>query len=121
VANTNDDAKTEVLTQGEELNELLKVRRDKLAKLQKEGKNPFHITRFDPTSYSQQIFDNFEEMEEKPVVIAGRIMSKRIMGKASFAHILDAKGQIQIYVQITSSARMPMMSSKHTISGISLG
>jgi len=100
VANTNDDAKTEVLTQGEELNELLKVRRDKLAKLQKEGKNPFHITRFDPTSYSQQIFDNFEEMEEKPVVIAGRIMSKRIMGKASFAHILDAKGQIQIYVQI---------------------
>ncbi|NLU36117.1 MAG: lysine--tRNA ligase [Clostridiales bacterium] len=84
----------------EDLGELLKIRREKLNKLQAEGKNPYDITRFNPTHYSQDILDNFEEMEGREVTIAGRIMSRRIMGKASFAHILDAKGQIQIFVQI---------------------
>jgi len=84
----------------ENINELLQIRRDKLAKLQEEGKNPYEITRFNPTHYSQYILENFDTLEGHQVTLAGRIMSKRIMGKASFAHILDAKGQIQIYVQI---------------------
>ncbi|HHY81957.1 MAG TPA: lysine--tRNA ligase, partial [Clostridiales bacterium] len=84
----------------ENLNEILKIRREKLARLQEEGKDPFQITKFSPTHYSQQVLENFDAMEGQQVTLAGRIMSKRIMGKASFAHILDAKGQIQIYVQI---------------------
>lgn len=82
------------------IREILKVRREKLAKLQNEGNDPFDITSFKPSHYSDYILDNFEEMEDKDVVLAGRIMSKRIMGKASFAHILDTKGQIQLYVQV---------------------
>ncbi|HHU48659.1 MAG TPA: lysine--tRNA ligase [Clostridiales bacterium] len=84
----------------EDLGELLKIRREKLAKLQAEGNNPYEITKFNPTHYSQNILEHFDEMEGQQVTLAGRIMSKRIMGKASFAHILDARGQIQIYIQI---------------------
>jgi len=84
----------------EDLGELLRIRREKLSKLQAEGKNPYEITRFNPTHYSQYILEHFEEMEGKEVTIAGRMMSKRVMGKASFAHVLDAKGKIQIFVQI---------------------
>jgi lysyl-tRNA synthetase class 2 len=84
----------------ENLSEILKVRREKLVRLQSEGNNPYEITSFDITHSSQQIFDYFDEMEGQEVILAGRIMSKRIMGKASFAHIQDEKGQIQIYVQV---------------------
>ena len=72
-----------------DLNHLMVVRREKLAKLQEEGKDPFKITKFERTHNSKQIKDNFEELENKDVTIAGRIMAKRIMGKASFCHIQD--------------------------------
>jgi len=84
----------------ENLNEILKVRREKLAKLQETGKDPFKITKFSPTHKSMTIIEEFESLEDQEVIIAGRIMTKRVMGKASFAHILDSEGQIQIYVQI---------------------
>src|SRR5690606_28449055 len=82
------------------MNEILKVRREKLADLQEAGKDPFKITRYDPTHYSEEVIEHFDELEGKDVAVAGRIITKRVMGKASFAHILDAKGQIQIFVQI---------------------
>lgn len=82
------------------LNEILLVRREKLNKLRKEGRDPFAITRFEVTYYSQQIKDNFEIMEGQQVTVAGRVMSKRVMGKASFAHIQDSAGQIQIFVRV---------------------
>ncbi len=101
MSQTKDEHSINQLTQEEEdLREILKVRREKLFKLQEEGKNPYEITKFHPTHYSQYILDHFEEMEGQQVTLAGRIMSKRIMGKASFIHILDARGQIQAYVQI---------------------
>lgn len=81
-----------------ELNEILQLRREKLEQLQQDGQNPFEITRYDVTNYSKDITENFETMEGKRVSIAGRLMSKRVMGKASFCHIQDAKGQIQCYV-----------------------
>nr|MBO2493887.1 lysine--tRNA ligase [Clostridia bacterium] len=82
------------------LNDILLVRREKLNKLRKEGRDPFEITRFGVTHYSQQIKDHFDTMEGQEVTVAGRIMSKRMMGKASFAHIQDSAGQIQIFVRI---------------------
>ncbi len=82
-----------------ELSEVLQVRRDKLKALCEQGKNPYEITKFDFTHYSQDIFDTFNEGDEVTVKIAGRLMSKRVMGKASFAHIRDAKGLIQLYVR----------------------
>ncbi len=84
--------------QEQDLNQLLKVRRDKLADLQAAGKDPFAIVKFDVTHHSQDIKDNFEELEGKTVTIAGRMMSKRVMGKASFCHIQDLKGTMQSYV-----------------------
>ena len=82
----------------ENLGELLKVRREKLAALQEAGKNPFEITKYDVTHHSSDIKESFEELEGKSVSLAGRIMSKRVMGKASFCHIQDLKGTIQVYV-----------------------
>ena len=82
----------------ENLGELLKVRREKLAALQEAGKNPFEITKYDVTHHSTDVKDNFDELEGKTVSLAGRIMSKRVMGKASFCHIQDLKGTIQVYV-----------------------
>mgnify|MGYP002544006715 FL=1 len=82
----------------EDLNQLLKVRREKLAALQEAGKDPFVITKCDVTHHSLEIKDRFEEMEGKTVTVAGRMMFKRVMGKASFANIQDLKGSIQIYV-----------------------
>ena len=70
--------------QEQDLNQLLKVRREKLAELQAEGKDPFKIVKYDVTHHSQDIKDQFEELEGKDVTIAGRMMSKRVMGKASF-------------------------------------
>ncbi|MGN0132240.1 MAG: lysine--tRNA ligase [Lachnospiraceae bacterium] len=82
----------------QDINQLLKVRREKLAALQEAGKDPFQITKFDVTHHSKDIKDNFEELEGKSVTVAGRIMSKRVMGKASFCNVQDLKGNIQSYV-----------------------
>ena len=82
----------------EELNSLLAIRRQKLADLQAEGKDPFAITKYDVTHHSQDVKDNYAELEGKDVCIAGRLMSKRVMGKASFCHVQDLQGLIQCYV-----------------------
>ena len=81
-----------------DLNQLRKVRREKLAELQQSGKDPFVITKYDQTHHSQEIKDNFDELEGQQVSIAGRMMSKRVMGKASFCNVQDLKGNIQSYV-----------------------
>ena len=83
-----------------DMNQLMKVRREKLDKLREEGKDPFKITKFNRTHTSKEIKDNYDELEGKDVTIAGRIMAKRIMGKASFCHIQDSEGKIQSYVSI---------------------
>ena len=83
----------------EQLSELLQIRRDKLAALQQAGKDPYQIVTFDQSHHSADILANFDALEGQTVQIAGRMMSKRIMGKASFAHVLDGKGDIQIYVK----------------------
>ena len=82
----------------QDINQLLKIRRDKLAELQADGKDPFQITKFDVTHHSQEVKDQFENLEGKSVVLAGRMMSKRVMGKASFCNIQDLQGNIQSYV-----------------------
>lgn len=81
-----------------DLNQLRKVRREKLSELQSSGRDPFVITKYDQTHHSQEIKDHFEELEGKKVSIAGRMMSKRVMGKASFCNVQDLKGNIQSYV-----------------------
>ena len=81
-----------------DLNELMKVRREKLAALQEAGSDPFTITKYDVTHHGEEVKANYDELEGKEVSIAGRMMSKRIMGKASFCHIQDLKGTIQVYV-----------------------
>ena len=78
----------------EDLNRLMQIRRDKLKELQENGKDPFEITKYDRTEFSKDIKDNYSEYEGKDVSIAGRIMAKRIMGKASFCTIQDSKGRI---------------------------
>ena len=83
-----------------DLNKLMQVRKEKLDELQKEGKNPFDITKYDRKHSSKQIKDNYADFEQKDVSIAGRIIAKRIMGKASFCTIQDATGRIQSYVSI---------------------
>lgn len=88
------------LEQELDLNQLMIIRREKLEKLKQNNKNPFEITKFDTTHTSKEIIDNYEELEGKDVTIAGRIMAKRIMGKASFCHIQDGDGKIQSYVSI---------------------
>ena len=81
-----------------DLNQLRKVRREKLANLQAEGRDPFVITKYDQTHHSMEIKDNYDNLEGKEVQIAGRMMSKRLMGKASFCNIQDLQGNIQVYV-----------------------
>ncbi len=81
-----------------DLNQLRKVRREKLADLQENGKNPFLITSYDVTCHAADVKENYEEMEGKHVSLAGRVMQKRVMGKASFCNILDQTGNIQSYV-----------------------
>ncbi len=83
----------------EDLNEILKIRREKLAELQQAGEDPFVEVKYDRTHSSQEVKDNFEALEEKEVSIAGRIMSKRGMGKASFCDVADREGRIQLYVR----------------------
>ena len=85
-------------TQEPDVNQLRKVRREKLADLQANGKNPFEITKYDVTCHATDIKENFEEMEGNHVSVAGRVMQKRVMGKASFCNILDLSGNIQSYV-----------------------
>ena len=82
----------------QDLNALLKVRRDKLSTLQSEGKDPFTITKYDVTHHSMEIKDNYDELEGQEVTVAGRMMFKRVMGKASFCNIQDLQGRIQAYV-----------------------
>ena len=83
----------------ENLGELLKIRRDKLTALQEAGQDPFQITKFEKKNNTQEIRDNFEAMEEQPVKIAGRLMSKRVMGKVTFCDLQDREGRIQLYVR----------------------
>ena len=83
-----------------DLNQLVRVRREKLENLKKDGKDPYKITKFDRTHTSKDIIENYDELEGKDVTIAGRIIAKRIMGKASFCHIQDSQGKIQSYVSI---------------------
>ena len=83
----------------QDINELLKIKRTKLAELQSSGRDPFQIMKFDVSHHSGDIINNFEDLEGKSVTIAGRMMSKRIMGKASFSNIRDIQGNIQVYVK----------------------
>ena len=85
----------------EDLSEILRVRRDKLTKLQDGGRDPFHTTKFARTAFSSDIINNFETMENSEVAMAGRIMAKREMGKAGFVDILDDKGRIQLYIKLS--------------------
>ncbi len=94
----NNNTKEEIQMTQEEVNELIKIRREKLEKLQAEGKDPFQIVKYDVTKHSDEIRAEFEELEGKEVSIAGRLMSKRIMGKASFCNIQDRNGNMQSYV-----------------------
>ena len=86
-------------TTGENLSQLLQIRRDKLKELQESGNDPFQITRYVSDSDSAQIKENFDAMEEKPVSLAGRLMSKRGMGKVSFCDLQDKSGRIQLYAR----------------------
>ena len=81
-------------------NHLISVRKEKLKELQEQGKDPFEITKYNRTHLSKEVKDNYEELEGKDVAVAGRIMAKRIMGKASFCTIQDSTGKIQSYVSI---------------------
>ena len=86
------------MVQEQDINQLLKVRRDKLADLQANGKDPFQITKFDVTHHSVDIKEDYERLEGTSVTVAGRMMFKRVMGKASFCNVQDLKGNLQIYV-----------------------
>ena len=83
----------------ENLGELLKIRRDKLSALQEAGQDPFQITKFEKKNNTAEIIDNFEALEEQPVKVAGRLMSKRVMGKVTFCDLQDREGRIQLYVK----------------------
>ena len=96
----NQDIVKEELAYEEELDVLMKIRKEKLEELQKEGKNPFDITKYDRTDYAKEIIENFKEDEEKNVSVAGRIITKRVMGKASFFNLQDETGKIQIYISL---------------------
>lgn len=96
--NENTKSQQAAAPEGKALAELLRVRREKLADLQANGMDPFEIVKADVTHHSKQIVDNFETFEGQSVAVAGRLMSKRVMGKASFCHILDRDGSIQAYV-----------------------
>ena len=97
----NENNENEIVELDEqEINRLMQVRIDKLKELQENGKDPFEITKYDRTETSSQIKENYEQYEGKDVSVAGRIMAKRIMGKASFVTIQETKGKIQSYVSI---------------------
>ena len=83
----------------QDLREILQIRRDKLAALQEAGRNPFEITRYDVTHHAQEVKDQFDQLEGQTVSLAGRLMSKRGMGKVSFCDLKDKSGRIQIYAR----------------------
>ncbi|NLY44243.1 MAG: lysine--tRNA ligase, partial [Clostridiaceae bacterium] len=87
------------MTEDQNLNEMLKIRREKLKKLREIGRDPFKIEKYKRTAFSKEIKDNYDEYEGKEVSIAGRIMSKRTMGKITFIDVLDRDGKIQVYVK----------------------
>ena len=91
-------AEQKVQQKEQDVNTLLKVRREKLENLQSDGKDPFIITKYDVTHHSIEVKEQYDELEGKTVSIAGRMMFKRVMGKASFCNIQDLKGKIQAYV-----------------------
>ena len=101
------DAQNNQKNQQQDLNQILKVRREKLAALQEAGKDPFRHVKYDVTAHSRDVVEGFEELEGKTVSIAGRIMFKRVMGKASFCNIQDLKGSIQVYVARDSIGEEP--------------
>ena len=105
----------------QDLNQILKARREKLAALQEAGKDPFVITKFNQTHHSQEIKDNYDELEGKTVTIAGRMMFKRVMGKASFCNIQDLQGNIQSYVARDSVGEEPYADFKKFDVGDILG
>lgn len=92
------ESEQECKAKEQDIHQLLKVRREKLSELQTEGRDPFQITKYDQTAHSADIKDHYAEYDGKEVSIAGRIMSKRVMGKASFCNVQDLKGNIQCYV-----------------------
>ena len=94
-------------TQIPDVNEQIKNRLDKLKTLQEEGRDPFEITKYDVTNHTQDIKEHFEDFEGKEVSIAGRLMAKRVMGKASFCNVADLKGNIQLYVARDSVGEEP--------------
>ena len=105
----------------EELNHVLQARRDKLAELQAAGKDPFVITKYDVTAHSSDVKEHYEELEGKEVSVAGRMMFKRVMGKASFCNIQDLKGRIQVYVARDSIGEEPYTEFKKMDIGDILG
>ncbi len=107
--------------QQQDINQLLKVRREKLSALQEAGKDPFQITKYDVTHHSQDVKDNFDALEGQRVTIAGRMMFKRIMGKASFCNIQDLKGSIQCYIARDSIGEQPYADFKKYDVGDILG
>ena len=100
-------ADTQNKQQEQDINQLLKVRREKLAALQEAGRDPFQMTKYDVTHHSQEIKDAFDALEGKTVSIAGRVMSKRVMGKASFCNVQDLQGDMQVYVARDSVGEEP--------------
>ncbi|MCL2227168.1 MAG: lysine--tRNA ligase [Oscillospiraceae bacterium] len=95
----SDDNSNTLASEGAELSEILQIRREKLKRLQDEGKDPFHITSFSRTAYSAEVTGDFEAFENKDVVMCGRVMAKREMGKATFVDIMDDRGRIQLYIK----------------------
>lgn len=106
-------ADTQNRQQEQDINQLLKVRREKLTALQEAGKDPFQITKYEVTHHSQEIRDDFDALEGKKVSIAGRVMSKRIMGKASFCNVQDLQGDMQVYVARDSVGEEPYADFKN--------
>ena len=105
----------------QDLNQLLKVRYEKLANMQAEGKNPFQITKYDVSHHSVEVKEHFEELEGKEVSIAGRMMFKRVMGKASFCNVQDRDGSIQVYVARDAIGEEPYKAFKKFDVGDILG
>lgn len=106
-AQQNNQSQNNKMQQEQDVNQLLKIKREKLAALQEAGKDPFQITKYDVTAHSRDIKENYEQMEGQTVSVAGRIMQKRVMGKASFCNIQDLKGNIQSYVARDSVGEEP--------------
>ena len=106
-------------TQEPDVTQLRKVRREKLADLQANGKNPFEITKYDVTCHATDIKENFEEMEGKHVSVAGRVMQKRVMGKASFCNVQDLKAASRFMWQGTAWVRSLIRISRKWTSAIS--